>query len=101
VCPDRTYGNGTGGVENVGLTMSTLRQVVLMVVDVAEPVHDGPVAEQVAVRRSCFLMCADLVWVADGGFRLNPILPLAVLSMACEEDVRGLSYFARSPLVSN
>src|SRR3989304_4848663 len=67
-------------------------EIVLHVVHVAEPVDDRAVPEQLAIGPHLLPdVPLDLVGVAEGRLRLDPVLPGAVhVERIVEEDVRGL-----------
>src|SRR3989442_8396426 len=76
--------------------VDALRQLVFLVIDVAEPVYDGAIAEHVAVRLKLLAQVAsDLVRVAERRLGLDPVLPRAVhFDRLVEQDFGRLSYFS-------
>src|SRR3989442_15865779 len=75
--------------------VDALRQLVFLVIDVAEPVYDGAIAEHIAVRLKLLAQVAsDLVRVAERRLGLHPVLPRAVhFDRLVEQDVGGLVVF--------
>src|SRR3989442_8754441 len=75
--------------------VDALRQLVFLVIDVAEPVYDGAIAEHIAVRLKLLAQVAsDLVRVAERRLGLDPVLPRAVhFDRLVEQDVGRLVVF--------
>src|SRR3989454_2664222 len=95
---------GTGGArleERGADDVDALRQIVFLVVDMAEPVDDGSIAEHVAVRLKLLAqMPSDLVRIAERRLGLDPILPRAVhLDRLVEQDVGRLVVFRAQVLL--
>src|SRR5438552_1311415 len=84
--------NGRRLEERRAHDVDPFRQGVRLIVHVPEPVDDGPVPEQVAVRLELFLdVPPDFVGVAERGLRFDPVLPGTVhLEGFVEEDVGSL-----------